>query len=64
MPTIAQCQKRARELTALAEREPQHRAQYSADAAAWLRLASRMLETALRASPAPCREHNVVRSAR
>jgi hypothetical protein len=64
MPTIAQCQKRARELTALAECDPQHKAQYSADAAAWLRLASRMLETALRASPAPCREHNVVRLAR
>ena len=48
MPTIAHCQKRARELTALAELdEPEHKAQHLADAAAWTRLAKRMLEMAL-----------------
>ena len=46
MPTIAQCQERARELTALAERESQNKAQHLADAAAWLRLASRMVQIA------------------
>jgi hypothetical protein len=44
MPTIAHCQKRARELTALAEHDPQHRAQHLADAAAWLFLARRMVQ--------------------
>jgi hypothetical protein len=50
MPTIAHCQKRARELTALAEREPQNRAQHLADAAAWLILARRMVEMAILAA--------------
>jgi hypothetical protein len=50
MPTIAHCQERARELTALAEREPEHRAQHLSDAEAWLLLAKRMLEMALRAA--------------
>ena len=51
MATIAHCQKRARELTALAELdEPEHKAQHLADAAAWTRLAKRMLEMALRAA--------------
>jgi hypothetical protein len=44
MPTITHCQKRAHELTALAEREPQHRAQHLADAAAWFILAARLEE--------------------
>jgi hypothetical protein len=44
MPTIAHRQRRARELTALAEREPEHRAQRPVDAAAWLLLASRLEE--------------------
>jgi hypothetical protein len=39
MPTVAYFQKRARELTALAEREPEHKAQCLIDAAAWLLLA-------------------------
>jgi hypothetical protein len=51
MPTIAYCQKRARELTALAEREPQHNAQHLIDAAAWLLLAKRMVEMAMLAAP-------------
>jgi hypothetical protein len=46
MPTIAYCQKRARELAALAEHEPQHSAQHLTDAAAWLLLARRMVEMA------------------
>jgi hypothetical protein len=61
MPTIAHCQERARELTALAEREPQHRAQHLADTAAWPRLASRMVEMAVLSAPYPrvraVREH-------
>jgi hypothetical protein len=52
MPTIAYCQKRARELTALAEREPQHRAQHLVDAAAWLLLATRTEEMAVRCTAA------------
>jgi hypothetical protein len=51
MATIAHCQKRARELTALAEREPQHKAQHLIDAAAWLLLASRMVQMAMLAAP-------------
>ena len=39
MPTIAHCQIRARELTALAEAEPEHKSEYLVDAVAWLRLA-------------------------
>ena len=41
MSTAAECRTRARELTALAEHEPQHRAKHLTDAAAWLVLAQR-----------------------
>jgi hypothetical protein len=44
MPTVTHCRKRARELIALAEREPQHRTQHLNDAAAWLLLARRLEE--------------------
>jgi hypothetical protein len=47
MPTIAHCRKRAHELTALAEREPQHKAQHLNDAEAWLILAARLEDQAL-----------------
>jgi hypothetical protein len=53
MPTMAHSQKRARELTALTERGSQQKAQHLADATAWLRLATRMVQiakTSLRAS--------------
>ena len=41
MSTAAECRTRAAELTALAEREPEHRDQHLVDAAAWLVLARR-----------------------
>jgi hypothetical protein len=44
MPTIAHCRERARELTALAEAEPQNRTQHLNDAAAWSLLANRTEE--------------------
>jgi hypothetical protein len=44
MPTIAHCRKRARELTELAEREPENRTQHLNDAAGWLLLARRTEE--------------------
>jgi hypothetical protein len=47
MPTIAQCQRRARELTALAEREPQHKSKHLNGAEAWLFLAARLKDQAL-----------------
>jgi hypothetical protein len=44
MPTIVHCRTRARELAALAEREPENRPQHLNDAAAWSLLARRMEE--------------------
>jgi hypothetical protein len=44
MPTAAHCRQRARELIALAEREPQHKTQHLIDAAGWQLLARRMEE--------------------
>jgi len=48
MITVAHCQKRARELAALAERDPTNCIQHRNDAAAWLLLASRMEQMELR----------------
>jgi hypothetical protein len=53
MPTVAHCRQRARELTVLAEREPQHKTQHLNDAAAWLLLARRSEEIATLADPQP-----------
>ena len=53
MPTVADCRQRARELTVLAEREPQHKTQHLNDAAAWLLLARRSEELAMLADPQP-----------
>jgi len=41
MSTAAECRTKARELNALAQREPEHRDQHLVDAAAWLVLARR-----------------------
>jgi hypothetical protein len=45
MPTSAECRTKARELSALAKREPEHREQHLVDAAAWMILARRTDET-------------------
>jgi hypothetical protein len=44
MPTAAECRKKAHELTALAERDPEHKAKHINDAAGWLLLANRTEE--------------------
>jgi hypothetical protein len=49
MRSVSYCRKRARELTALAEREPQHKSKHLNAADAWLRLAKRIEEIEIKA---------------
>jgi hypothetical protein len=52
MPTVAHCRKRARELTALAETDPQNRAEHLNAAVMWSLVAARMED--LEAATAGC----------